>query len=34
MRRSAYPVALDMLLTAAAARLAEITAPGNDGPSQ
>ncbi|MER5827903.1 hypothetical protein ABT086_38180, partial [Streptomyces mirabilis] len=25
MRRSAYPVALDMLLTAAAARLEEVT---------
>lgn len=29
MRRSAYPTALDLLLGAAAARLAEITADGS-----
>ncbi|MFE9768657.1 hypothetical protein ACFYPC_29785 [Streptomyces sp. NPDC005808] len=34
MRHSVYPAALDMLLTAAAARPAEITARGKGGPPQ
>ncbi|MFJ4833561.1 TetR/AcrR family transcriptional regulator [Streptomyces sp. NPDC088747] len=33
MRHSAYPAALDLLLTAAAARLAELTEQGNTHPS-